>query len=232
VTGRSDAATRNTRTSSWAVAIVLGTACGAVCCTAFCTAAVAVAATATATVAAAGAGTGTVTGAEAQTPQGEMQVRMTLDAAGQSGAATAAVRIHAHPETIWPFIATCAEALHIVPGLVGCTVERTAADGSQIIRHTLDYSWYVPRLNYVVRATFDKPKRVSIERVSGDLALLTASWTLERDGDTTVVHYEVALAPGFWVPHWVIRAALRHDLPRMLRALRMRAEATEAERAG
>ncbi len=171
-------------------------------------------------------------GIEAQAPQGEMQVRVTLDAAEQSGAATASVRIHARPETVWPFIASCAEALKIVPGLVGCEVERTGADGSQIIRHTLNYSWYVPRLNYVVRATFDKPKRVSIERVSGDLARLTASWTLEREGDTTVAHYSVELAPGFWVPHWVIRAALRHDLPKMLRSLRTRAEATQAGRAG
>jgi hypothetical protein len=31
--------------------------------------------------------------------------------------------------------------------------------------------------------------------------------------------------PGFWVPHWLVRIALRRDLPKMLRALRSRAEA-------
>ena len=32
------------------------------------------------------------------------------------------------------------------------------------------------------------------------------------------------VAPGFWVPHWIVRAVLRRDLPKMLRALRTRAE--------
>jgi len=32
------------------------------------------------------------------------------------------------------------------------------------------------------------------------------------------------VAPGFWVPRWLVRIALKHDLPRMLRTLRTRAE--------
>jgi hypothetical protein len=56
------------------------------------------------------------------------------------------------------------------------------------------------------------------------LRTLRVSWTLQTDGDDTVAHYMVDLAPGFWVPHWVVRVALRRDLPKMLRALRARAE--------
>jgi hypothetical protein len=39
-----------------------------------------------------------------------------------------------------------------------------------------------------------------------------------------VAHYTVSLSPGFWVPHWLVRAALKRDLPKMLRALKSRAE--------
>jgi hypothetical protein len=88
----------------------------------------------------------------------------------------------------------------------------------------VDYSWYVRKLTYEVILRADKPADVSIERVSGDLSTLRASWTLKSDGDYTVAHYVVDLAPGFWVPHWLVRGALRRDLPKMLRALRTRAE--------
>jgi hypothetical protein len=113
----------------------------------------------------------------------------------------------------------------LVPGLVGCNVLETAPDRSwQRIRQVLDYSWYVPKLTYEIRATYDRPGRVSIERIAGDLRILRASWTLESDGDYTVAHYAVDLAPGFWVPHWIVRLVLKRDLPKMLRALRARAE--------
>ncbi len=67
-------------------------------------------------------------------------------------------------------------------------------------------------------------REVSIERVSGDVRSLRGSWVLTTEGDYTIAHYTVDLTPGFWVPHWLVRSALKHDLPKMLRALRNRAE--------
>ena len=64
----------------------------------------------------------------------------------------------------------------------------------------MNYSWYVPKVTYVIRATYDRPARVSIERISGDLRILRGSWELQSDGDYTIAHYTVDLAPGFWVP--------------------------------
>jgi hypothetical protein len=163
--------------------------------------------------------------AQESAQHGDIDVAVALDAVEQSGTAWAMVRIHAPREVVWSLITSCAEALHLVPGLVACEVRETAADHSwQRIRHVLDYSWYVPRLTYEIRASYDRPSRVSIERVSGDLRTLRGSWVLESDGDYTIARYAVDLAPGFWVPHWIVRAALKRDLPKMLRALRTRAE--------
>jgi hypothetical protein len=81
-------------------------------------------------------------------------------------------------------------------------------------------------LTYEIRATYEMPVSVSIQRVSGDLKTLNVSWSLKSDGDYTVAHYMVDLAPGFWVPQWLVRVALRRDLPKMLRSLRARAELT------
>jgi Polyketide cyclase / dehydrase and lipid transport len=160
---------------------------------------------------------------------GDIDIAVRLDAGEQSGTASATVRIHARREVVWSLITSCAEAVRLVPGLVTCDVLETAPDRSwQRIRHVMDYSWYVPKLTYEIRATYDRPTRVSIERVSGDLRVLTGSWVLQADGDNTVAHYAVDLAPGFWVPRWMVRAALRRDLPKMLRALRARAETVQA----
>lgn len=159
---------------------------------------------------------------------GDIDVSVALDPAEQTGRANATVRIHARRDIVWPLITNCSEALKMVPGLVACEVLQTGPNDSwQLIRHVLDYSWFVRTLSYDVRATYDKPTRASIERVSGDLKTLKVEWNLQSDGDYTIAHYAIDLAPGFWVPQWLVRSALRRDLPKLLRALRSRAEAQQ-----
>jgi hypothetical protein len=169
--------------------------------------------------------------AQESAQHGDIEVAVSLDAAEQSGSASASVRIQARREVVWSLITSCTEALHLVPGLVACDVIETAPDRSwQRIRHVMDYSWYTPKLHYEIRATYDQPSRVSIERISGDLRVLRGSWALQSDGGETVAHYSVDLAPGVGVPRWIVRAALRRDLPKMLRALRTRAEFLENQK--
>ncbi|HEY4970571.1 MAG TPA: SRPBCC family protein [Steroidobacteraceae bacterium] len=171
--------------------------------------------------------------AQESAQHGDIEVAVSLDAGEQSGSASASVRIHARREVVWSLITSCTEALHLVPGLVACDVMETAPDRSwQRIRHVMDYSWYTPKLHYEILASYDRPSRVSIERISGDLRVLRGSWALQSDGEETVAHYAVDLAPGFWVPRWIVRAALRRDLPKMLRALRTRAEFLENQKPG
>lgn len=160
----------------------------------------------------------------------DIDVSVTLDSAEQSGNANATVKIHARREVVWSLITSCSESMRMVPGLEVCDVLETAPDGSwQKIRHVMNYSWYIPKQIYELRASYEPPSKVSIERISGDLRTLRGSWVLARDGDDTVAHYTVDLAPGFWVPHWIVRLALKRDLPKMLRALRSRAEALQSQ---
>jgi hypothetical protein len=138
---------------------------------------------------------------------------------------SATIRVHARRETVWALLTSCGTALELVPGLKECQVLDTAPDGSwQLVKQAIDYSWYVPRLTYVLRDTYDYPRRILIERESGDLRTLKAVWYLESDGDFTVLRYSFEVTPGFWVPRWLVRIALKHDLPKMLRTLRTRAE--------
>jgi ribosome-associated toxin RatA of RatAB toxin-antitoxin module len=150
---------------------------------------------------------------------------VTLDATAQSGRASATLKIRARREVVFALIKSCAETIRMVPGLIACDVLETAPDQSwQRIRHVLDYSWLLPKLTYELRATYDYPAHIAIERVSGDFRVLNGSWELQSDGANTVAHYAVELAPNFWVPRWVAKLALKHDLPKMLRALQARAE--------
>ena len=128
---------------------------------------------------------------------GDIDVTVALDPAAQSGRASAVVRIHALREIVWPLVTSCAEAVKLVPGLIDCEVLQTSPDRTtQVIRQMMEYSWYVPKLTYELRASYEYPERVSIERISGDLAVLKGSWYLESDGDSTIAHYSVDLQPG------------------------------------
>ena len=156
----------------------------------------------------------------------DIAVTVALGPGEQSGTAHGTVRIHASREIVWSLITSCQESVRIVPGLEACDVLETAPDQSwQRIRQVMNYSWLMPKVTYVIRASYDRPTRVAVERMSGDLRTLRGTWELTGDGADTIARYTVDLTPGFWVPHWIVRSALRKDLPRMLRALRTRAEA-------
>jgi hypothetical protein len=140
---------------------------------------------------------------------------------------SATIRVHARRETMWALLTSCATALELVQGLKECQVLDTAPDGSwQLVKQVIDYSWYVPKLTYIVRDTYEYPRRILIQRDSGDLRTLNAMWYLEADGEFTVLRYSLEITPGFWVPRWLVRIALKHDLPKMLRTLRTRAESS------
>jgi hypothetical protein len=163
--------------------------------------------------------------------RGDIEVTTSLDAAEQSGSAAGVVKIHARREVVWGLLTSCTESLRLVPGLEVCDVLETAPDESwQRIRQVMNYSWYLPKLSYQIHVAYDPPSRISIERISGDVRTLKGSWVLQSDGDYTVAHYTVNLAPGFWVPHWLVLSVLRHDLPKLLGALRTRAEAIESQK--
>ncbi len=156
----------------------------------------------------------------------EFALTISLDASESSATATASIRIHATKAVIWGVLTSCTEALQIVPGLKFCTVQETATDRSwQRILQVMDYSWFTPRVSYEVLASYNKPDAIVFEKVAGDQMRLRGSWDLQSDGEYTVAHYVLEFSPGFWVPRWFVRAALKRDLPKMLRALRLHAEA-------
>jgi hypothetical protein len=164
--------------------------------------------------------------------QDAMQVRIAAGN-GQRIEAEATVRIHASRETVWAILSSCPEALKIVPGLEVCEVRERAADASWArIWQVMDYAWFLPRVRIEVKASYRQPAAMSFERVGGDPVTLQGQWDLQSDGSYTIAHYNLVFEPGPWVPRWILRSALKRDLPKMLQALRSDAESTLPENLG
>ncbi len=167
------------------------------------------------------------------TGRGEEAPVVVVGDAGSGIDAHASIRIHASRAAIWAILSSCPEALKIVPSLKACSVLERAPDGSwERIWQSMEYFRFLPWVRFEVKVSYMPPASVTFERVSGALVSLRGAWNLQSDGDDTIAHYEVAVEPGLWVPNWIVRAALKHDLPKMLQALRGDAESTHPENLG
>lgn len=155
------------------------------------------------------------------------EVVVATDPAGGGGrrAVAAAVLIDAPPRRVWEVMADCSRAPELVPGLKECRV--LAAEGDRrTIAHRVKISSLLPEMHYTFREVQQPWHRIDFVRTGGDLREMEGSWTLEEldAGQRTLVRYRVSMDPGFLAPKWLVRQALRRNLPGLLAALRERAE--------
>ena len=161
---------------------------------------------------------------------GEGRVLVSADAANDrpAGDIRAAVQVRAPAERIFRALTDCAEVLAYVPHLERCVVLETAPDGSwQVVEHHIHYGWFMPDAYYVIRADYEGFARIRFSNVRGDFRENRGEWALQPtgDGQAIIVTYRVKVVPRFYVPRWLIRSALKRDLPELMRALRAHAEA-------
>ena len=150
-----------------------------------------------------------------------------IDPGRPRGRVLAALLIKASPEAIWGVMTDCKQAPLFVPGLKRCSRIAGAADGSwEDFEQVVQYSWFLPTVRYVLRATYDRPHRIQFRRIRGDLKDEEGSWLLTPTpgGSATLVLYEVYVDPGFWVPQVLVNRTLRKDLPTALAGLRDRVQ--------
>jgi len=133
----------------------------------------------------------------------------------------AAVLVDAPRERVWEVMVDCPHAPEFVPGMRECRVLEHAAD-HDLIEHRVKVFAFLPEVRYTFRADYRPGERIDFARTGGDLKAVEGSWTLARVDGKTLVRYSVYLDPGFLVPRWAVRRALRNDLPKLLLALRAR----------
>ncbi len=79
-------------------------------------------------------------------------------------------------------------------------------------------------VTYTVESEYKPCEQIVFKRIGGTLKDFKGSWVLTpRDGGrATEVKYSMFVDPGVPVPQWIVRKAVRMELPRTLTALRNR----------
>ncbi len=138
-------------------------------------------------------------------------------------AAAAAILVDAPPSAVWAVIADKEAAPEYIESLESATIIEHSAE-YQLIEQVMKLG-PLPKVTYVVKHTPLPPHTVRFERHSGDLKSITGFWKMlpVDGGSKCLVVYRLGLKPGFLVPNFVIRNALKKSLPDALRAVRDRA---------
>ncbi len=159
--------------------------------------------------------------------RGEVVVVAEVGRGRAGGEVHAAVEIAASAEEVFRTLTDCAQALKFVPHLEHCQVLESAPDGSwQIVEHRVDHGWFAPKARYVFRAEYEGFRHIRFSNVSGDLRENRGTWEFlpSADGASTLVTYNAHIVPRNYVPRWLLRSALRSDLPALLKGLRTASE--------
>jgi ribosome-associated toxin RatA of RatAB toxin-antitoxin module len=159
---------------------------------------------------------------------GDVPIRVDPDGRFR-GHIEAAALIAASPERVWDVLRDCESAPDYVPNVLSCTRLETLENGRvQIFRQEVKFAWFLPRFEHVFRLEFDPYRAIRVRKVSGPLKRLDGVWSLlpNADGGTLVI-YSLDFEAGLPIPEFVIGATLKKDLPRILRAVRSRAERTQ-----
>jgi hypothetical protein len=138
-----------------------------------------------------------------------------------------AVEIAAPPQVIWEILTACQIAPEYVPNVQSCRKLALLDDGrAELFVQVIKPAFFIPSFEHVFRLDYTPYTRIDVHRVSGPIAHMDGSWWLlpQPDGRTLLV-YNLALDPGFPIPRFFIRATLKRDAPRVLSAVRERAEA-------
>ena len=137
-----------------------------------------------------------------------------------------AVDVAAAPQAIWDVLTACQIAPEYVPNVVSCRRLEVLDDGrAELFVQVIKPVFFIPAFEHVFRLDYTPYTRIDVHRVSGPIALMEGSWwLLAEDGGHTLLVYDLALDPGFPIPRFFVRATLKRDLPKVLQAVRERAE--------
>lgn len=138
-----------------------------------------------------------------------------------------ATLVDAAPQDIWSVLTACEIAPEYVPNVVSCRSLEKVDDGTaELFLQVVKPAFFLPTFEHVFRLDYTPYMRIDVHRVSGPIERMDGSWWLlpQPAGDILLV-YELQLDPGIPVPRFFVRATMKRDLPRVVQAVRERAEA-------
>ena len=135
---------------------------------------------------------------------------------------TAQVLIDAPPDQVWPIMVNPFEFQgKIAPRMK--TVEVVADQKNRsVLKFTID-AMLIPHFTYTVESLYDNGASIQFHSVAGMLKDFRGSWIMTPvTGGKTELTYCMYVDPGFPVPQWMVREAVKSELPKTLTALRER----------
>jgi hypothetical protein len=140
-----------------------------------------------------------------------------------------AVVVDATAAAIFDVLQACEVAPEYVPNVQSCKRLEVLDDGrAELFVQVIKPIFFVPSFEHVFRLDYMPPARIDVHRVSGPIAYMEATWWLvPQDDGRILLVYELALDPGMPIPRFMVRSTLKRDLPKVLMAVRDRAEAAE-----
>lgn len=137
-----------------------------------------------------------------------------------------AAEIDAPARAIWDVLKDCATTPEYVPDVESCRrIEALDGGRADLFVQTIRPVFFLPRFEHVFRLDYTPLSRIDVHRVSGPIELMEGSWwLLPQPSGRILLVYELALDPGWHVPRFLVRSTLKRDLPRVMAAVRERAE--------
>jgi polyketide cyclase/dehydrase/lipid transport protein len=138
-----------------------------------------------------------------------------------------ATLVNAAPQAIWSVLTACEIAPEYVPNVVSCrSLEKLDGGAAELFMQVVKPAFFMPTFEHVFRLDYTPYQRIDVHRVSGPIERMDGSWwLLPQPAGGILLVYELQLDPGLPVPRFFVRATLKRDLPRLVQAVRERAEA-------
>lgn len=138
-----------------------------------------------------------------------------------------AAEVAAPPAAIWDVLRACEVAPEYIPNVVSCRkLEELDGGRAELFVQTVKAVFFMPTFEHVFRLDYTPYTRVDVNRVSGPIAHMQGTWwLLPQDNGRILLVYELELDPGMPIPRFMVRATLKRDLPKVMAAVRERAEA-------
>lgn len=140
------------------------------------------------------------------------------DEAGGAARVRAVMRPPAQP--IWAVIVSCEQAFRFIRGLRECEVLADTGEWARV-RQAVRRHWFLPTTEFIYQVERRPYEEMTLRLEQGEVDDIEASWRFEAiaDGALLVTH-EIRVDPRLPAPRWLVRAAIRRDLPDMLACIR------------
>ncbi len=149
------------------------------------------------------------------------------------GRVMAIIDVPTSPRRLWAIMLDCTKATKLVSGLKSCRVIEAGPQGTWDIReHIIQWIWVFPKMRSVFHSEYISNRRIQFRKIEGDFKELKGEWRLEplNRGRKTRLYYQVVVDVGSVIPGAIIRAAIKHDLSKTLKAIRHEAVFSSASR--